>query len=118
MKLSELLDQIDMLDGELLPDWKYNDRTGAVLANAYRKQGDKWNCFVAKDIPADRDGEFIALARAFAPAAAKALQAVLKERKEAQERFDSTPNDQDREGQSRLAEIIESAIADQMEGDQ
>lgn len=75
--ITDLLDQIDMLDGELLPDWKYNDRTGAVIANAYRKQGDKWSCLVAKGIPADRDGEFIALARTALPKLAKALHAVM-----------------------------------------
>lgn len=37
MGLTDLLDQIDRLDGELLPDWKYNDRTGAVIANRNKR---------------------------------------------------------------------------------
>lgn len=76
--LQALLDQIDRFDGELLPDWKYNDRTGAVIANAYRKQGDKWSCLVAKDIAADCDGEFIALARTALPKLAEAVYHVLE----------------------------------------
>lgn len=118
MKLSELLDQIDMLDGELLPDWKYNDRTGAVIANAYHKQGDKWSCLVAKDIPADRDGEFIALARTFAPAAAKALQAVIESCEETIRSVDKNllPDERDHANRDH-ADMVLDAITDAMEGD-
>ena len=114
MKLTELLDQIDMLDGELLPDWKYNDRTGAVIANAYRKQGDKWSCLVAKGIPADRDGEFIALARTALPQ----LAAVIRRLRECAQTLTEDNNDASdyasgiHEAVECLEHIIKDALGD------
>ena len=112
--LQALLDQIDMLDGELLPDWKYNDRTGAVIANAYRKQGDKWSCLVAKGIPADRDGEFIALARTALPQ----LAAVIRRLRECAQTLTEDNNDASdyasgiHEAVECLEHIIKDALGD------
>ena len=112
--LNHLLDQIDRLDGELLPDWKYNDRTGAVIANAYRKQGDKWSCLVAKGIPADRDGEFIALARTALPK----LAAVIRRLRECAQTLTEDNNDASdyasgiHEAVECLEHIIKDALGD------
>ncbi|MDN6350087.1 MAG: hypothetical protein L0J69_00145 [Yaniella sp.] len=106
MKLTELLDQIQ----------ERSRTAGDHVARLCTKE-DRWKM----SVPVQDDDSDILLTQITdrdVPKLAKALQAVLKECKEAQERFDSTPNDQDREGQSRLAETIESAITDQMEGDQ
>lgn len=109
-QIKDLLDQIARLDQEASsapwfahPDAKYvyGYDAGAILDRCWDDQP-------------DADIHFAALARTALPALSKAVRAVLKECQEAQDRFDSTPYDQDREGQARLAEIIETTITDAM----
>ena len=117
MKLTDLLDQIDRLDQDLdvTPGPWFIVSEKESHPRVWGAHEDDEARMVTQPTTSLGNAEFIALARTALPTLAKALRVVMKECQEAQDRFDRTPDDQDREGQSRLAEIIENAITDAIE---
>lgn len=117
-QIARLLDQIDRLDQETTPGpWISKGITpdhGLMDGIEVYQEGEKGA--IAYVQPAQDDAEFIALARTALPTLSRAVREVLKECKEAHERYARDRYDVDREGQARMAEIVEDALTDALKG--